>query len=113
MIKGFQQFNEELKWSTYRDAQSKLRKLGHKERADKLLKHSYISENRDLGTFNAHIDISTMFSTNYMTKKKEWMFYVKNQGSELIPSKGDNPGEKLVEKVLYQFMFPLLLSWIQ
>jgi hypothetical protein len=40
MIKRWQQFNEELKVGTYRSASSKLKRIGHGERAKKLFSHS-------------------------------------------------------------------------
>lgn len=40
MIKRWKQFNEELNLGTYRSASSKLRKMGHGERAKKLFSHS-------------------------------------------------------------------------
>jgi hypothetical protein len=40
MIKRWQQFNEELKPWTYRDAGYKLQRMGHKDRAKKLFSHA-------------------------------------------------------------------------
>ena len=40
MIKRWQQFNEELKPWTYRDAGYKLKRMGHGERAKKLFSHA-------------------------------------------------------------------------
>lgn len=40
MIKKWQQFNEELRTSTYRSAGEKLKKMGHKERGERLLVHA-------------------------------------------------------------------------
>lgn len=40
MIKGWQQFNEELGPETYRSAGYKLKRMGHGERAKKLFSHS-------------------------------------------------------------------------
>lgn len=40
MIKNWEKFNEELNYGTYTNAAFKLKKFGHKERADKLRQHA-------------------------------------------------------------------------
>ena len=59
---------EELKYDTYQSAASKLKKLGHKERADKLNYWSMVSNNRDI-SFNMAFDISERIENHWKTKK--------------------------------------------
>ena len=40
MIKNWEKFNEELNHGTYTNAAFKLKKLGHKERAEELRQHA-------------------------------------------------------------------------
>lgn len=88
-IKKFGNFNpiNELKWDTYRNAAKKLAAMGHKNRSAKLIKHSFIVGNRDLGEFNVNAIIYEKLSMNYLKKEKEKMLFVAN--SEIITSDGD------------------------
>jgi hypothetical protein len=79
MIKKFDEFKiNELKWSTYRSAAEKLKKLGgrHKDRAKDLTRHTYIMGGRHLGLFNVNCDIVRKLSMNYITRQHEKMNFV-------------------------------------
>lgn len=85
MIKKFDEFQvNELKFQTYYDAASKLRRKGriHCDRADKIQKHAYDSLGKHLGAFNMNYDIIEKVAKNYLKKIDEPMLFIKNTKEE-------------------------------